>query len=344
MRNSIFLAWLFVAFLLVVPLGRAQAQRLSCPGLRDSAGAEKQAVCWFEADSRGGAQCEAKRGGVSPCTLQSVAWCADAALEEAAVSNACFLSNVRAGQFEEALSIVEYLQKPSEEAKRCRKALRSISIQIVSEPAGAQVEVDDRPLGQAPVEATLGENWWKSRVKARFGSGKEAMEVVAAGERLMAAFDRRRCEMAELVLRGPMASESEPPSEAQKAEGSVGQQTDLSVKDQGVEQKPGVSVPGVALVAVGGAALITGVVLVAIAESRAGNISSPKDNPAWSSVESDYKSVTPFRIGGWTCIGAGAVMAAVGAVLLAGGSGEKPSEGATSAVADLANGRVSWQW
>lgn len=344
MRGSIFLSGLLGAFLLLALLGRAQAQRLSCPGLGASASAEQQAVCWFDADNRGAAQCEAKRIGVSPCALQSVAWCADAALEQAAVSNACFLSNIRAGQFEEALSIAEYLQKPSEEVDRCRKALGSISIRIVSEPAGAQVEVDDKPLGAAPVEATLAENWWKSRVKARFGAGEDVIEVAAAGERLIAAFDRRQCVMGELVLRGPMAVQSEPAAEVQKTKAAVGPETAPTAQEPGVEQKRGVSVPGVTLSAIGGAALITGVILVAIAESRASDIGSPKQGASWSSVNSDYKSVTPLRIGGWTCIGAGAVIAAVGVVFLTGGFDKKPSEDASIALTELANGRFSWRW
>jgi hypothetical protein len=344
MRGIISLSWalVVVAGVLLTPISRALAQRTSCSGLDDSAKVEQQALCWLEADNRGDALCEAKRGGVSTCILQSVAWCADAMLDDAAVSNACFLSNIRAGQFEEALAIAEYLQTPTQEVQQCEKALSSVVVRIVSEPESASIEVDGRAAGKAPLETTLAQHWWKSRVKARFGSGNEAVEVVAASERLMAVFDRRTCSMGELVLQGPAMAAKAPGLKAHIT-GAVGA---TKIKATRKEPEEGVSVAGIALTAAGGAALITGVILVTIAEANAAGISSKTDGAGdtWNSVKGDYESITPFRVGGWVSIGAGAVLTTIGVLFLTNAFDEPLSENASSAAAALANGRISWRW
>jgi len=342
MRNSITLSLVFIALLIFALTSRSYAQRMTCPGLEDSATVEQQAMCWFEADNRGDTRCEAKQGGVGACTLQSVAWCADAVLDDAAVSKVCFLSNIRAGQFEEALAIAEYLQTPSEEVQQCRRALSSIVIRIVSEPEGARIEVDGKQVGAAPVETTLGKAWWKNRVEAKFGSGEGSIEVVASGDRLMAAFDRRRCAMQVLVLRAPVKKEQATGLKTQKNKALVA----TEIGTMGKEPAGGVSAPGIALTAAGGAAVITGVILVAIAESNAASISSKTDGvgDSWKSVEGDYEDITPFRVGGWVSIGVGAVLAAVGVILLTDVFDEESDERGSLGLIDIANGGVSWRW
>jgi hypothetical protein len=342
-RRIIFLSWVLVMVVLLAPISRALAQRTSCPGLDNSAKVEQQALCWFETDNRGDAGCETTRGGVSQCILQSVAWCADAALDDAAVSSACFLSNVRAGQFEEALAIADYLQTPTQEVQQCEKALSSVAIRIVSEPEGAAIEVNGKPAGKAPIETTLAQDWWKNKIKARFGSGTEAVEVVVADDRLMAVFDRRTCAMGELVLQGPATVEHAPGLMTQKI-GTVGG-TKIIAKRKDAGEGEGVSVPGIALTAAGGAALITGVIFVAIAESNAARVSSKTEGmgDSWSSVKGDYENITPFRAGGWVSIGAGAVLTTIGVLLLTDAFDTAPSDSASSSAAGLANGRISWR-
>lgn len=124
----------------------------------------------------------------------------------------------------------------------------------------------------------------------------------------MALFDRRGCVMAQLAITGPESEEVTQPTI---------KPVEPSVTEAASKKGSAISVPGVIMTAVGGAGLIAGCVLLAIAGSNASELSSPKDGTAWGDTRQDkYDGVKPMRIGGGIALGVGAALAAVGVVFL----------------------------
>ncbi len=189
---------------------QAPSHRVSCPELAPGAAAADEALCWFEAERRRLKECNKDKGGVSACISQAVSWCADAALDAAPVANACFLSYLRAGQLGEALAVSAYLQTPAQEAQKCLTALSSVSVRVISTPAGATIAVSGQRYGKAPVEVRLTGNWWSEKITATFGSGASATEIEASSDALIDAFDPRACVMGDLVIEGPEGSAAAP--------------------------------------------------------------------------------------------------------------------------------------
>jgi hypothetical protein len=97
------------------------------------------------------------------------------------------------------------------------------------------------------------------------------------------------------------------------------------------------------MTAVGGASLITGCVLLAIAESNAASLKSDKDGALWTKTRDDkYNSVKPLRIAGGVTLGVGAALAAVGVVFLVKNPGaEQASESARFGVR-LSAQEIQW--
>jgi hypothetical protein len=200
----------------------AQSSRHPCPKIETDATAAEQALCWFKHELQNGAQCRGSGGNVSQCISQATAWCNDAALDNGSVADACFLAYIRAGQFDEAISVAGYFQNPADQAHQCRAALVAVTTRVVTNPAGAQISIDGKRYGQAPVEVTLTGNWWTKEVKAVFEAGSKTVEVLAKREQLIAAFDKRACAMGDLLIEGPVASAEPLPSTVQQFEPGEG--------------------------------------------------------------------------------------------------------------------------
>lgn len=198
----------------------AQTDRIACPDLVDSAPAEEHAVCWFLRDSNGSPECVARQGEANPCIAQTNAWCADAPFDIDSVTSICFFAAVRAGHLGEAKKIYRYLESPSKfkTAITCDAALKRADVKVLTNPKGAEVVVDDRSYGSAPVDITLLGNWWESHIKARFASDSEPIEVEVTSDQLLDAFDKRDCVFGDLIIQGPptpkplVVFESAPPS------------------------------------------------------------------------------------------------------------------------------------
>jgi hypothetical protein len=327
--------------LLAMQTARAQSEGRECPGLESGASAEQQALCWFERDQRGAAdECAAVKDGISTCTRQTASWCAEAAFDNASVADACFLSHLRAGQLDEALSIERYLQTPTGEVAKCQQTLKSVTVKFVSVPAGAEILVDGHSYGKAPVEVELRGQWWKSAALARFGADDGVTETEVSRQDLIAAFDRRACAMAEVVVKGSEAAAPFTPSilapQTIADEASTKTPTDKQTK---------ISVPAVVAIAVGGAGIITGGVLLAIAVSRVSDLQSPRDGTPWNEdLKNKNNSLKPLRIGGGVALGAGAALAAVGVVLLTMAGGSSPENAAEKASQTLRLAGQGIQW
>lgn len=201
----------FFTFIIETPRAVAQPDRSPCLNVDTGGTAAEQALCWFERDRRGSPECQPGRAQVSSCISHALAWCSDAELDAASVADACFLAYLRAGQLEDALVVAGYLQTPAEEARRCREALAAVTVRVISNPPGAQITVDGKRYGRAPVEIKLIGNWWTKKITAAFdAANSERTEVHASREQLVGAFDKRACIMGDLLIEGPAASEPTP--------------------------------------------------------------------------------------------------------------------------------------
>jgi hypothetical protein len=316
-----------LVILVIAQTALAQASRRECPGLKAGAREAQQALCWFEKEQKGAAECAVDKAGDSACRQQAALWCAGALLDDAPVANACFLANLRAGQLEEALALKRYLQSPTAEVIRCGQALQSITVKFVSVPTGAELMIDGRSYGKTPVEVELRDHWWRSAAVARFGSGESTTEVEISRKELMDAFNRLSCTMAEVAVTGP---ESAPTPSVQSPQPLSSEALTEETPD---DERAGVSIPGVISMAVGGAGIITGGVLLAIALSRKSEVSNPDDDTQFSpDIQDKGDSVKPLSIGGFTALGVGAALATVGIVLIAtsGGSSTEEAPGSSA--------------
>jgi hypothetical protein len=200
----------------------ARAERTPCPEVRVKASAAAHAFCWFEAYRLGSDLCERSATGDDECIVNAASWCESAALDESRVADACFLSYLRSGRFDQARETAAYLQTPAEEAERCRRALSVVSVRIVSNPAGATIEADGREYGEAPVEVKLTGQWWTKEVVAVFDTVDGDVEVEVTGEQLIDAFDPYACVMGDLVVTGPESAPAAPVQESAPGSDSGG--------------------------------------------------------------------------------------------------------------------------
>jgi hypothetical protein len=316
-----------------IQVASAQTELRGCRGLGAGSGVDEQVLCWQDKEESKANECMVDQQGRNACTMQVISWCANASFNQSFVVNTCFLAYLRAGQFEKALSLDKHIKAPTAQVTKCRQALSSVSLKVVSSPQGADILVDGNSKGKTPVQVQLTGNWLQSKVVARFQVGDRAVDKAVTGEELTAVFDRKRCEMGELAVKAPGRVESSPPSAA----ASLAPQTSDServykaeyepvVQEPVAEKEParkssGVSVPGVILTVAGGAVLITGGILLAISESRASELSSPDDGLLWTkSRQRDFNSVKPLRIVGGVALGAGAAAAVLGVIFLVRGS------------------------
>lgn len=304
-----YLFWLITGVLLsaYVQYVFAQTGRSDCPGLDDKPKAEQQSVCWFDRAERGEAECSASQNSDNPCMLQAASWCADAVFNQAQTANACFFSYLRTGQFEEALAVQRYLQEPSEQVAKCLRALEKISVKIASTPTGAEILIDGRSHGVAPVEVDLVGQWWKREMAARFQTGQVVSEKRVSARELRAVFDPGACVIGQLTIQR---------TQLERLEASL-TPAQISNSELPSEKASAISIPGVVMSAFGGAGLITGSVLLVIAESNASEVRNPDGRtPMTEEVKDKYYSVKPMRIGGGVALGVGAALAAAGVALL----------------------------
>jgi len=288
----------------------AQNERASCPGLNEPTSAERQASCWFERALSGSTECAEVRNGVNACIRHAAGWCTEAAFDEPSVANICFWAHLQAGQFEDAQALKRYIVEPTTDVTRCLQALESTKVKFASIPIGAELRVNGQQYGKAPVEVELKGSWWKDKVVASFGSDRSATEVEVSQQELKAAFDKKRCLMEEVTVKGP-----------QKPPASVAETVPAEVvkppTDATMQTSSGVSLPAVILLAVGGAGVITGVVLLAIAATNAVDLKSQEKGTTWTrELEDKDKSLEPLSIGGGIALGVGAAVATLGIVLI----------------------------
>jgi hypothetical protein len=286
---------LALAFILstTVAVAYAQAEKRPCPDTHEKATAAEQALCWFQRDSSRAEGCADEPDGTNACVSQAAAWCADASLDIDPVTDACMLSAVRMGQLGEAREIAGYLRSPTKKASLCREALKMATIRIVSNPAGAEISVNDRSYGRAPVEVRLTGDWWESRIVARFGADPDTKQVEVSRAVLLEAFDRRECVFGDLVIdesaeeaappplpaAAAPAAESQPPAAAgpekePEPEPAAGPAADTEPSDTGAQlevDSGGSSIYPYVFMGVGGALILGSVVtgvLVVNAESE----------------------------------------------------------------------------
>lgn len=193
---------LVLSFILLTTtaVASAQAEKRPCPDVHEKATAAEQALCWYQRDSSKAEGCADQPDGTNPCVSQAAAWCADASLDIDPVTNACMLSAIRMGKLSEAREIAGYLRSPTKKASTCREALKMATIRIVSNPSGAEIGVNDRSYGRAPVEVRLTGDWWESRIVGTFGTDPDTRQVEVSRDSLLQAFDRRECVFGDLVI------------------------------------------------------------------------------------------------------------------------------------------------
>jgi Protein of unknown function (DUF1566)/PEGA domain len=180
-------------------LVRAEPTIPACPEVIDGADAAQQVACWTALQSRSDPRC-----GSGACDHAITEWCKTAALDVPEVGHACFLAQIRTGDFAAAVASSEYLQAPTAPVVRCQSALETpVDLRIVSNPPGATVQVDGVTYGSAPIVARLRTPWWERKIAALFGAMGSAATVEVTDEQLRAAFDTRACAMADLVVNGP---------------------------------------------------------------------------------------------------------------------------------------------
>jgi hypothetical protein len=316
--------------LVMVQTAKAEDERSACPGLTENSSADQQALCWFRRSTDDPGACAAAKKGVNPCISQAAAWCGNATFDDPSVASACFLAHLRAGQFAEAQTLQRYLSSPEAQVDKCMKALDSIKVRFTTVPAGAEILIDGREYGRAPVDAELRAPWWKSKVIASFGIGQGATDVKVSSNDFIASFNRQTCDMAEVTIRAPETASSTKASSSESPPA-----TDLPLEEPPAKGG-GVSPTAIIALAVGAAGVITGGILLGIAGSRASYLRSRDNDTQWSSKLADYdQSLKPLSIGGGVALGLGAALTAVGIVMVTTGWGSSSPEGADDAVVSL---------
>ncbi|MFW6089824.1 MAG: PEGA domain-containing protein, partial [Gemmatimonadota bacterium] len=235
-------------------VGLAQADGAPCPDLDPDATAAEHAVCWFDRHDVGESDCQPD--GSDECLQQAVHWCESAALDDPRVANACFLAPLRAGAFETASEVAEYVTEPSPETQRCREAVTGmLTVRIVTTPEGGEVTVDGRAYGAAPVEVSLPSPWWERRIEVTFGD----TQVEVSKKQLTEAFDARACKLGDVVVEGPERA-AEPAAATPPGD------------EPETEPGNGLTVLGWTLVGAGGAMGITALATGLVADSKYGDL------------------------------------------------------------------------
>ncbi len=166
------------------PAAAETPPRVPCPGLAEDASPARHALCWFESDERGDALCKGEttdeaqaatpdgstdetgdatsdraageapvqKAGMNRCISNAVAWCAEAALEEPQVANACSLVRTRAGLPVEAADAA--LPATETDAEPLPSAAAP-EAEAAPEPEGATLQAEADPEGALP-EPTYG--------------------------------------------------------------------------------------------------------------------------------------------------------------------------------------------
>jgi hypothetical protein len=231
------------------------------------------------------------------------------------MANTCFFAHLQAGQFNEAQALERYIIEPTTDVTRCLQALETAKVKFVSVPTGAELRVDGHVYGKAPVEVELRSPWWNHKIFLTFGAGPSATEVEVSPQELMAAFDKKACIMTGVTVRGPEVVPSTPVAEPLPPQ-TVEPPADTSISTS-TETSSGILPLSAVSLALGGAGVVTGAVLLAIAGVRASDLNSQKEGTQWSSeLEDKDKSLKPLSIGGGIALGVGAALATVGLVLI----------------------------
>lgn len=328
----------------ILIVGKAHAdgsERANCPGLNADATTEQQALCWSErAQSQDSAdKCEIGREGINDCILQTARWCSTATFDDPAIARTCFLAHLRARQFDEAQSVQRYIQNPTTQFTTCLQALEAVTVRIVTVPVGAEVIVDGRLSGKAPLELNLPDRWWKSSITARFGAGEAATEIDVSARDLISALDTDTCTMAELTVRGPEAASPIPVDNPLP----LTSQIPVKATSDQASMFPATAVVSLAL---GGAGLISGAVLFGIAANRVSYLRSLDNNTTWSSdLDDKVNSLKPLNIAGGVSLGIGAALVTVGIILMttSGGSSSAPTEDGNSLGLRLRDREIAWE-
>jgi len=300
------------------------ADRTPCAGLGKDATAASQAHCWFERFRDGAQDCgvDAKQ-----CAEQTALWCADAALDDARVANACFLAPVRLGRFDDAVKIAEYVTEPTDEASKCRNALGGVGeVRVVTVPAGGEVLVDGKTYGAAPVTLRLASPWWKREVSVTFGDAK----IAVSDEQLRNVLDPRACEMGDLVVQGPepvaVAAPAQPLTPDPTPEAKSPAKTH-DAKTGAKDESWTTPVGGWVLASIGVATVLAGAGVAIAGEVQAHQLADTQPGTPWAEVEADFQHVDVLRaVGGIMMLGGGLVTV-FGIVWLAAGArrGSAPS-------------------
>ena len=325
--------------LLIAQTARAENDRPECPGLQAGASAEQQAQCWFERAQSGATECSANKEGVSPCARHAANWCAGAVFDDPALANTCFLAHLRSGQLEQAQSVRRYLHAPTEDVGKCRNALEAVKVNVVTVPAGAEVLVNGYSYGKSPVKIELRGQWWNDKVVAIFDDGVKATEVKLPPGSVTTAFDKQKCVMASITIKGP-SNEPKPEMQAPHS-----MSTDSFAEGDTENRRP-FPVLAVLSLSAGGAGLITGGILLAVAATRASYLRSLDDGTTWTSRLADKdRSLLPLSIGGGVALAAGAALATVGIVLLTNGENSPAQDtgAATRMSLSLSGQGIQWQ-
>lgn len=283
---------------------RASAQD-PCPDPDVAQLAPDQALCWFLEHEAAGAQCARDALGSSACAVQASAWCDSAALDDASVASACLLAHVVTRRLDAAYALLRGL--PSDltpDAARCRDALLApIPARIASNPEGAELTLDGRRLGPAPVDLALLHPFADHEIVARWGEET----VVLSRDEVLAAFDPTSCSLSPLLLIDPTPPEPPP---AAASGGTTVVVREASGRDE-VLTVAGILLTSAGLL-VGGA----GVGFVVHAESLAVDLAQTRDID-WSPRFADQlATIETLRPAGWAMLAGGLLVTGTGLVMV----------------------------
>ncbi len=183
-------------------------------------------------------------------------------------------------------------------------------LQVESEPAGAELWIGGQRVGTLPLPQPLPRDPGELQIELRLdGYETEQRTVTLAGGQVTRL----------VVELSPEGGDEPPRVTIDQATGETR------------ERGGGVSIPGVVLIGVGGAALVTGAVLLGVAFAEKSALESPDGMPMWTESEQSRADQVPILAGaGEIALGVGVAALAVGVVLMVvdGGGGESSSSAA----------------
>jgi len=178
-------------------------------------------------------------------------------------------------------------------------------LQVEADQEGSQLFIDGELVGALPLEAPIAREPGPLTFEVRAdGFEPESRTVTLAGGQVTREVVRLRVT----------------PTEAEA--------TTDDVFGAPADSGGGVSIPGVVLVAGGGAALVAGAVLLGVAFATKAGLESPDGTPAWSADDQAAADQVPVLAGaGEVALGVGVAALAVGVVLMVidGGGSEAQS-------------------